>query len=201
MDTLTAYMPPWVDESVFEKARKNSQFKGISLFGFLGTMTYVGAEYQAVGTLRAGFRGKRSITIANFDDLWRFLPDDVLSQKKGNWSEAYTIINFMAEVLSSKNDIVKSMLQKDGLFETAIVDEGDVIYIPSGVLVVERVLDGSPCTGLRLSVPDTESKSAKANVCRLIKEHQARISNPDASQLLSLWKFLRDLPEAEESDK
>ena len=199
-DTLLSHTPPWVEEHDVEGSKAEACFKGISLYGFAATMSYVGPEYQAVCNLRFSFRGKRCVVIANFSDLWSLIPADMLGQKRGMWSEKYTIISFMIEVLSSDNAIARSM-QKPEIFKVTTVGEGDVLFVPSGSLVMEKVLDGAPCVGLRICVPDGRSPIAHANLNSMIEQYEANIPNHDGSKLLQLWKFVRDLSTKDAASK
>ena len=192
-DTLMSYMPPWVDEVDVESSQSEACFKGMSLYGFLPTMSYVGPEYQAVGALRFSFRGRRGVVIANFSDLWSLVPADMLEQKKSMWSNKYTIISFLIEVLGSDNVVSKAMLQKKEIFKFTIVGEGDVLYVPSGSLLMEKVLDAAPCVGVRICVPDAKSEISKKNLDTMTQQYEAKIPDHEASKLLKLWKFVRAL--------
>ena len=122
----------------------------------------------------------------NMVDLWRHIPEDILQQKSSEWSEKYNIMTFVTEILNSENPVTKSLIEEGKIFHIANVEAGDVVYVPSGMLLMEKVTGASPCVGVRMTVPDACSNIACENLQCMIGAFQKHISGE--SKLVQLWK-------------
>ena len=90
-------------------------------------------------------------------------------------------MNFMNEDLSCDNEVVQGLLRQRNLFRLASLGEGDVLYAPAGVMLIEKVTGGQPCAGLRMSLPDARSKVAKDNLeCIVNATFQDRKDDQDS---------------------
>ena len=58
---------------------------------------------------------------------------------------------------------------------------------------MEKVLDGMPCVGLSVAVPDGRSESSKANFTCCVNAFEATSPSPESSKLLKLRKLVRSL--------
>jgi hypothetical protein len=186
---LTPLIPPF--------AKVADSMKGnIALFGFSPTMSFIGCEFQALGTMRFQWVGARILLVASFAELWKCVPD---TDKSGpdNFNEGYNVTHFLSDLLSTKassdagSSLMTALASNGTLFELVEVEAGDVVYIPAGSIVAERVQKGNLCAGIRMTVEDCGSGGsgcARKNLESLCAEHEARCKAAGESKLLALWK-------------
>ena len=184
---MLEHCPPWITEEDVE-GQDRQHFKKLSLYGFLPSMTYIGSEYQALGSVRYGFRGSRTVLLARIAQLWKHVPTQMMQDKASQWSDKYTLMNFLNEVLSCDNEVMKGLLKQQNLFQLASVGEGDVLYAPAGVMLIEKVTGGQPCVGLRMSLSDARSKVAIDNLECIVNAYEKFMPSAGDSNLVKLWK-------------
>ena len=165
----------------------------VQIFGFLGNMVYAGPEYNSLGTLRFTQKGERQVVLMNFSEFWPLLAPE---QQQHALDAKYNLTHYLQDLLrnaSSEDVFVKELLKmsvaasKDDrkfLLYKGVIPPKSILYVPAGVLVIERCLNGGHCVGLRMSLVD-RSSIGQQNLNGILTIHQAYA--PDAT-LTETWK-------------
>ena len=172
----------------FEGSDKSLDLSQVHLFGFMASMVYCGPEFNSLATLRYTHKGERTVILMKFTDFWSKLGQDEVQFKL---DPKYNITHYLQDLLSkatAESHVVKQLMeasvQENIMMYRGTIGPKTLLYVPAGVLVIERSLNQSSTVGLRLSVQDLEG-SALANLAELLRIHEQYA--PD-STLAKIWK-------------
>ena len=168
---------------------KKPDVDDVCLCGFTPSMLYGGPEYLACATMRFAFKGEREIIACHAPDIWDFLSKrNAVSQQQ--MSSELPVTHVVGEkLLRAKLDSewMQNLLQReDKIFWRGIIPEKSVIFIPAGMIMLERTVSGQPCTGFRLAVHDKSELSLR-NLKLLLS---LRVLYAADDHLAQLWKQL-----------
>ena len=98
--------------------------------------------------------------------------------------------------LDAADDLFKALATDDELkVWKGHVPSNALLYIPAGMLLVERTLNNNLVAGLSVQVYD-ETPTAQANIAKMLKIHERYAGND--SKLGSIWKsIMRSSPKTE----
>ena len=156
-DSLVSMMLQYVPES--RVVRKDQQDSGILLYGFTPSMKSAGPEFNGLPTIRYQSKGAREVVFCNAVDLWGLIPEE--QKASACLTEDYNVSTFLGSQLMSctlGSDWLLSLMQSSsdskGIFHRSIDEEGSALYVPGGVILLERCLNNRPCVGIRVSVSE-----------------------------------------------
>ena len=161
----------------------------IQLYGFLGNMVYCGPEYNSLATFRYTRKGERTVILMNFSTLWGLLSPE---QQQFKLEPNYNITHYLQDLLSkttSEDHLMKALVAAASNDKVKHVFKGNVgpktlLYVPAGMLVIERCLNSSISMGLRVSARDSGACSME-NLSGLHRIHAEYA--PDSS-MTKIWK-------------
>ena len=161
----------------------------IQLYGFLGNMVYCGPEYNSLATFRYTHKGERTVILMNFSTLWGLLSPE---QQQFKLEPNYNITHYLQDLLSkttSEDHLMKALVAAASNDKVKRVFKGNVgpktlLYVPAGMVVIERCLNSSISMGLRVSARDSGACSME-NLSGLHRIHAEYA--PDSS-MTKIWK-------------
>ena len=172
--------------------KEASDLRTVHLYGFLGNMVYAGPEYNSLATLRYTHRGEREVILMNFSEFWSVLTPE---QQQHELTSKYNVTHYVQDLLrhaSSEDFFMKEIMRlaseqgggQKKLLHKVHVGPKSLLFVPAGMLVVERCINGGINVGMRMSLQD-HSEMAMQNLKGLLQIHQHYA--PKAT-LTELWK-------------
>ncbi|CAE7781235.1 unnamed protein product, partial [Symbiodinium sp. CCMP2456] len=140
--------------------KEASDLRMVHLYGFLGNMVY--AEYNSLATLRYTHRGEREVILMNFSEFWSVLTPE---QQQHELTGAYNVTHYVQDLLrhaSSEDFFMKEIIrlaseqgggQKKFLHKVHVGPKC-LLFVPAGMLVIERCMNGGINVGMRMSLQD-----------------------------------------------
>ena len=163
-----------------------AQGHGLAFFGYTGSMVYCGPEYNSMGTFRFAERGERELIALHFTTFWSAVSAERQNHKL---SAEYNLTHFFQDVLlklDAADDLFKTLAMNDQLkIWKGHIPANALLYIPAGMLLVERTLNNNLVAGLSIQVFDKTS-AAQNNLAEMLRIHERDVGS--TSKLGDIWK-------------
>ena len=177
----------WPDEKPHQDLRM------VHLYGFLGNMVYTGPEFNSLATWRYTHRGEREVILINFSEFWNILTP---TQQQHQLTGDYNVTHYLQDLLrnaSSEDAFMKTLMamaaKEEKICHKVYVGPKTLLFVPSGMLVIERCINGGVNVGMRMSVKD-QSAMAMQNLQGLLRIHEQYAPNATMTQI---WKKATDV--------
>ena len=173
---------------VFNGDGPNSDMDCLHSYGFTSNMRYGGTEYLGLGTVRYAVKGSREVVIVNASEMWPLLLEHH-AEEASKLAADKLVANFLGEKLLHVkcDDAWVQALLKTGksIMWRALVPEGSMLFVPAGVILLERSTNNCLGMGLRMAVDDSSNQSL-ANLDTLLAAHMTYADAKD--KLVARWQ-------------